>query len=83
MEKTANGRALRKGDIIPGYCYGVEVGDRKDCHKIVDGRCTVYTWPCLKVGFYGDIGCNFSPLESPVSQATKVRIGQQKQRKKK
>lgn len=79
MEKTASGKRVP----IPGYCIGVEVGDRKDCHKVVDGCCTLYLDICAKMGRAGNVGCSFSPLESPISQKTKVRVGQQKQKRKK
>lgn len=67
---------------INGYCRNIEVGDLKDCDKIIDGRCTVYASPCHKVGRQGNIGCAFSPLERLIPTKVlgkKKRVGQQKQ----
>jgi hypothetical protein len=66
---------------IPGYCISIEVDDLPDCHKVVDNRCSVYTDVCAKVGKHGVIGCAFSPLERPVQAKKRMRIGQQKQRR--
>ena len=68
-------------ETIPGYCRDLEVDDLRDCHKIVDGRCTVYLDVCAKVGKHGIIGCAFSPLERPVQTKGRNRVGQQKQRR--
>jgi hypothetical protein len=66
---------------IPGYCIGIEVGDLRDCPKVVDGCCTVFRSPCRKMGGSQNIGCAFSPLERPMAQKKRVRVGQQKQKK--
>jgi hypothetical protein len=71
----------RKRLPIAGYCFNIEGDDYKDCHKIIDNRCSVYADVCRKMGRSQNIGCAFSPLERTVAQKGRVRIGQQKQRK--
>ena len=82
-----------KMQLIPEYCYGVEVEELnrklrqretviKACiHADVDNDvCNVYPDPCRKMGIErgGFIGCAFSPLEAVSHDAGRVRVGQQK-----
>ncbi len=65
-------------NAIPEYC--------DDCAKLVHGVCITYENPCLKVGLGGGgggaIGCAFSPLELPEVVEKRIRVGQQKGKKK-
>ena len=81
MEKT---NERKTNNPIAGYCIGVEGRDRQDCHKIIDGCCSVYADTCRKMGRSQMLGCSFSPFEQavPQSAAGKKRLGQQKQTKK-
>ncbi|MBW1996388.1 MAG: hypothetical protein JRJ29_00345 [Deltaproteobacteria bacterium] len=75
---------VKHGAPVPGYCDG--------CHKIKDGKCTVYASPYLKVAASrGNIlGCAFSPIARKQSaeeyyrkNPERQRVGQQKQKKRK
>jgi len=80
-------------NLVPEYCYNVELEEynrkerRKEivvrsCDKILNNACSVYPDPCKKMGIDrgGFTGCAFSPLESASDEsAGKVRVGQQKQ----
>jgi len=79
MEKTAHGREIP----IRGYCFSVEGKNPADCHKIVDGSCTVYPSPSSWINPEVGRGCSFSPVERPVETKLKVRVGQQKGKRKK
>lgn len=79
--------------LQPEYCFGVEIEEynrkermreivQRDCSKIIDGKCSVFPDPCEKMGVDrgGFLGCAFSPLESVADEdAGKIRVGQQKQ----
>ena len=72
---------------VPEYCYDVpklktpeKEAHLASCHKIVDGRCSIYTSVCRKFGVSQNIGCGFSPLEAWVPQLNWKRTGQQKQK---
>lgn len=71
------------GVPIPEYC--------DECEKLtlVEGvdTCTVYPSPCKKVGLSGGglgvIGCAFSPMEGQEVDRKRVRVGQQKSKRRK
>jgi hypothetical protein len=85
-------------NLIPEYCFGVKLEeyDRRkmqrqqiirDCPKadVENDICTVYPDPCTKMGVErgGFLGCAISPLESvSEKEADKIRVGQQKQTRK-
>lgn len=86
-------------NLQPEYCHSVEVEEYnrktrsreivvRDCPKadIENDICHAFSNPCEKMGIArgGHIGCALSPLEAvSYEDAGKVRVGQQKQTKRK
>ena len=86
-------------NLVPEYCFGVQIEEYnrktrsrevviRDCTKadIENDVCHAHPNPCEKMGIArgGHIGCALSPLEAVSDEgAGKVRVGQQKQTKRK